>query len=94
MKTYWKDYQGDDENLWEHEWGKHGTCISTLEPKCYSNNDTQQGVVDYFEKTAELFEELSSYSVRIAYFVTNIFTRFTYAEFYSLVSVCCRNRPE
>jgi ribonuclease T2 len=32
MSTYWKDYQGDDETFWEHEWAKHGTCISTLEP--------------------------------------------------------------
>lgn len=66
MKIYWKDYQGDDEDFWEHEWGKHGTCISTLEPRCYSNNDSQQGVVDYFETTTHLFEELNSYSVRTA----------------------------
>lgn len=64
MNTYWKDYQGDDEDFWEHEWGKHGTCISTLDPKCYSNNDSQQGVVDYFQKTTDLFGELDSYSVR------------------------------
>ena len=24
MKTYWLDYKGDDESLWEHEFGKHG----------------------------------------------------------------------
>ena len=66
MNTYWKDYQGDDEDFWEHEWGKHGTCINTLDPKCYANNDSQQGVVDYFQKTTDLFGELDSYTVRTA----------------------------
>ena len=64
MKIYWKDYKGDDEDFWEHEWNKHGTCISTLEPKCYSNYASQQDVVDYFAKTVELFQDLDSYSVR------------------------------
>lgn len=32
MKTYWLDYHGDDESLWEHEFGKHGmsSIIQTL----------------------------------------------------------------
>lgn len=25
MKTYWQDYEGDDESFWEHEFGKHGS---------------------------------------------------------------------
>ncbi|PBP27108.1 Ribonuclease Rh-like protein [Diplocarpon rosae] len=49
MNTYWKDYQGDDETFWEHEWNKHGTCINTLEPKCYSGYTGQEEVVDFFE---------------------------------------------
>ena len=24
MKKYWKDYAGNDESFWEHEWNKHG----------------------------------------------------------------------
>lgn len=67
MNVYWKDYKGDDEDFWEHEWGKHGTCISTLEPKCYDNGTPQQDVVDYFQETVELFQELDSYSVRCAF---------------------------
>jgi ribonuclease T2 len=27
MQTYWKDYQGDDESFWEHEWNKHGSFV-------------------------------------------------------------------
>jgi ribonuclease T2 len=61
MQTYWKDNKGDDEDFWSHEWDKHGTCISTLEPTCYSDFQPNQEVVDYFKKTVELFKSLPSY---------------------------------
>ncbi|KAL9579278.1 MAG: hypothetical protein Q9212_005201 [Teloschistes hypoglaucus] len=62
MNTYWKDYQGNDESFWEHEWGKHGTCISTLKPSCYTGYAPQEEVVDYFQKTVDLFKTLDSYA--------------------------------
>ncbi|KAI4089345.1 MAG: hypothetical protein LQ344_005477 [Seirophora lacunosa] len=62
MNTYWKDYKGDDEDFWEHEWDKHGTCISTLEPSCYTNYTPQEEVVAYFQKTVDLFKTLDSYA--------------------------------
>ncbi|KAF2267628.1 ribonuclease T2 [Lojkania enalia] len=61
MQTYWKDYQGDDETLWGHEWSKHGTCVSTLEPECYTDHQPTEEVVDYFQKTVDLFKSLPSY---------------------------------
>lgn len=61
MQTYWKDYQGDDETFWEHEWGKHGTCISTLDPNCYTDYQATQEVPDFFQKTVDLFKALPSY---------------------------------
>lgn len=61
MGTYWKDYQGNDESFWYHEWGKHGTCISTLEPNCYDNHKPTEEVVDYFQKAVDLFKGLPSY---------------------------------
>ncbi|KAK3901090.1 hypothetical protein C8A05DRAFT_35250 [Staphylotrichum tortipilum] len=62
MQTYWKDYTGNDETFWEHEWGKHGTCISTLKPSCYTNYQPTQEAVDFFSKTVALFQTLPSYS--------------------------------
>jgi len=62
MQTYWKDYQGDDESFWEHEWGKHGTCISTLKPSCYTGYTATQEVPDFFQKTVDLFKTLDSYT--------------------------------
>ena len=63
MSTYWKDYKGDDETFWQHEWSKHGTCISTLEPHCYTDHKATEEVVDYFQKAVDLFKELPSYEV-------------------------------
>ncbi|OJJ85588.1 T2 family ribonuclease [Aspergillus glaucus CBS 516.65] len=61
MDVYWKDFKGDDLDLWVHEWNKHGTCISTLETRCYDEYYPQQDVVDYFDKAVEIFGELPSY---------------------------------
>lgn len=65
MRIFWKDWKGDDPNLWEHEWNKHGTCISTLETHCYDIYYPQQEVVDYFDKTVELFHGLPTHEVRV-----------------------------
>ncbi|CCG84648.1 protein of unknown function [Taphrina deformans PYCC 5710] len=63
MKVYWKDYQGHDENFWEHEWSKHGTCISTLDPPCFGDSNTAgtDGVVPYFSQAVSLFRGLPTY---------------------------------
>lgn len=61
MKKYWKDYKGDDETFWEHEWGKHGTCISTLEPDCYTDYQPTEEAVAYFGKVVALFKKLPTY---------------------------------
>ena len=50
MKKYWKDDAGNDESFWEHEWNKHGTCISTLEPSYYNGYKAQEEVVDSFQQ--------------------------------------------
>lgn len=52
MKTYWTDYHGAEESFWEHEWGKHGTCMSTLDTRCYSNV-SQVGVLLFVASSKE-----------------------------------------
>ncbi|KAH9812682.1 ribonuclease T2-like protein [Melampsora americana] len=62
MSHYWKDQRGNDEKFWQHEWGKHGTCISTLEPKCFGESYTPQSeVVAFFNRTVDLFQALPTY---------------------------------
>ncbi|KAH0537493.1 hypothetical protein FGG08_005711 [Glutinoglossum americanum] len=66
MDKYWKDYQGCDASLWEHEWNKHGTCISTLSPSCYSDYVPQEEVVDFFYRAVQLFKGLDTYQILAA----------------------------
>lgn len=61
MEDNWKDYQGNDESFWAHEWNKHGTCMSPLEPRCYSDFKPTEEVVDYFKSTVKLHKSLPSY---------------------------------
>jgi ribonuclease T2 len=65
MNTYWVDQNGDDESFWEHEWAKHGTCISTLKPSCYTSYEAQEEVPDFFQKTVDLFKTLDTYTVSL-----------------------------
>ncbi|GKU10609.1 ribonuclease t2 family protein [Fusarium langsethiae] len=61
MDKYWVSEDGNDESFWEHEWDKHGTCISTLEPSCYSDYKTGEEAADYIKRTISLFKTLPTY---------------------------------
>ncbi len=81
MAVYWKDFQGQDESFWEHEWGKHGTCISTFDTACYTDYVPTQEVVDYFEKTLQLFSALDTYAfLKDAGIVPSATETYTYAQ--------------
>ncbi|PSS13085.1 hypothetical protein M430DRAFT_124994 [Amorphotheca resinae ATCC 22711] len=62
MNSYWVDNTGDNESFWEHEFSKHGTCISTFEPSCYTDYTPQEEVPDFFQKTVDLFKTLDTYT--------------------------------
>ena len=44
LNKYWHSNRGSNENFWEHEWKKHGSCM-------FQNMNE----FDYFNKTLELF---------------------------------------
>ncbi|KAF1946621.1 ribonuclease T2 [Clathrospora elynae] len=91
MSTYWKDYQGDDESFWYHEWAKHGTCISTLEPDCYNDYKPTEEVVDFFQKAVDLYKTLPSYEwLKAAGITPSTSKTYTFAAIQSALAV---NRP-
>lgn len=61
MKTYWKNFNGNDELLWEHEFNKHGTCVKTIRPQCYGNFQNDRNVYDYFKVATNLYKSLPTF---------------------------------
>lgn len=61
METYWLPNDSTGEEFWEHEFGKHGTCVSTLAPKCFTNYKATDEVPYYFNTTVSLFKTLPTY---------------------------------
>ncbi|ORZ07398.1 ribonuclease T2-like protein [Absidia repens] len=59
MRTYWPSVNGPDRNdeFWSHEWENQGTCITTLEPKCFSNYTQYQDVYTYFGTALQLHQQ-------------------------------------
>ena len=67
MNRYWKGIRGDEE-IWKHEWSKHGICVSTLARKCYGEDYVEtEEVVDYLAKAVEIFQRLPTYYVRMSF---------------------------
>ncbi|KAG0083903.1 Ribonuclease T2 precursor (RNase T2) [Podila epicladia] len=54
MQEFWPSNLGDNNCFWSHQWIKHGTCVSTLDPSCTSNPVEGKDVYDYFSKALEL----------------------------------------
>ncbi|KAG9020721.1 ribonuclease T2-like, partial [Tulasnella sp. UAMH 9824] len=61
MKEFWPGLPNNT-YLWKNEWNKHGTCMSTLAPKCMPEGSPKGlDVAIYFQKTADTFKTLPTY---------------------------------
>ncbi|KAI1267348.1 ribonuclease-like protein T2 [Xylariaceae sp. FL1019] len=70
METYWQSNSETPEEFWEHEWATHGTCVSTLDPDCYSSYTTGEEAADFFQIVVDLFKTLDTYSALSAAGIT------------------------
>lgn len=62
MQKNWLNLYGNDASLWEHEFNKHGTCMSTVNPSCYPKDAPQyQYVADFYRSAVGLWETLPSF---------------------------------
>lgn len=64
MNTVWPSYRGNNTKFWTYEWGKHGTCVSTLEPRCFPPLNYFRGmeVVPYFQSAIRLNRRYNIYA--------------------------------
>ncbi|KAF8307608.1 ribonuclease T2 [Clavulina sp. PMI_390] len=50
------------EKFWQHEWNNHGTCVTTLSPKCLPSGSARgTEAVYYFSRIASLFQTLPTH---------------------------------
>ncbi|KAG0332595.1 ribonuclease T2-like [Podila horticola] len=68
MKKYWSSFkpapqqpdEPDNNGFWSYEWNTHGTCVTTLDPKCGYEGD--QDLYAYFNTTLALRKQYNIYS--------------------------------
>jgi ribonuclease T2 len=63
MNHMWKDYKGQDEQFWSHEYNKHGTCMTTIQPQCYGEDKyvDRIDVYDFFKAAVSLHKTLPTF---------------------------------
>ena len=76
MLKYWLPNRGSPDSFWDHEWNKHGTCINTLSPSCYTSLSSTTSLsttyapgdelISFFTRAATLFRTLDTYAALAA----------------------------
>lgn len=62
MENIWKNFNGDDESLWVHEFNKHATCMRTIWPKCYGKAFQKDlNTYDFFRVSMLLYEKYPTF---------------------------------
>ncbi|KAI7872429.1 RNase Sy [Spinellus fusiger] len=62
MNTYWPSYNGDNNVFWSHEWSKHGTCVTTLNPACFGSAYKKYSeMYTYFQTALDLRSQYDLY---------------------------------
>lgn len=62
MNSVWFNNAGTSDDLWTHEFNKHGTCMATVNPSCYSSSaPDSQNVGDFFTTAVDMFNNLPTY---------------------------------
>lgn len=62
MSQYWLNDNGDNSELWIHEYNKHGTCFNTIQPSCFTGDYKKyENTVYFYEKVVEVWQTLPTY---------------------------------
>ncbi|SCO04125.1 related to ribonucleases [Fusarium fujikuroi] len=61
MSKLWESPGGDNDELWQDQWAKHGTCFSSLSPECFSHYEVSEEAAPYFQKAMSLHKRLPTY---------------------------------
>ncbi|SAM82263.1 uncharacterized protein UBRO_04748 [Ustilago bromivora] len=65
-QKYFKDLDGDTTDFLAHEYNKHGTCFTTMRPKCQPTlpwiSQEDFAVLNYFRQIAHKFQERPTYN--------------------------------
>lgn len=59
LNTYWPSLASNNNNdFWNHEWKKHGTCVNFSEAKTNKKYTSIDDSIIYFEKSLEIYKKL------------------------------------
>ncbi|KAI5121943.1 hypothetical protein M0805_002015 [Coniferiporia weirii] len=95
MNEYWVSNDESPADFWAHEWATHGTCVSTLEPQCFTGYTTAQEVVPYFQIVVQLFKKFDTYKALTDAGITpSSSNTYTLAELQSAVSTSLGYSPD